>query len=69
MESPDDSSTMPPHNISPEGPASNCVPSIFQCMPCSWEARNIIPYSVNICLKRMIFEEIVLRGTLPLKLK
>lgn len=48
MESPDSSSTMPTHSTGPEGPNSNYVTSISQCMKCCWKARKIIQCSVNI---------------------
>lgn len=40
MESPDDSSTMPSHSTGSEGPPSNYVASIPQCMKCCWKARK-----------------------------
>lgn len=52
MESPDDNSTMPLHNTGPEGPISNHVTSISQCMKCCWKAGKIIQRSVNILLQK-----------------
>lgn len=52
MESPDENSTMPLHNTGPEGPISNCVTSISQCMKCCWKAGKIIQCSVNILLQK-----------------
>lgn len=51
MESPDSSLIMPTHSTGLEGPTSNYVTSISQCMKC-WKARKIIQCSVNILAQK-----------------